>query len=502
MVKMRSKRTIALTIMTVILISLITSLREVRAYTTPNNPADPESLVQPMKANSTSLTILIFINSTIYSDIKDSLNQYIDDLRKSGFEEAIVLNWSDPNPLHVRETLQQFYFNSSLAGALLVGDLPSAEFEMFTEWDYERFPIDLYYMDLDGKWEDYDNDGIFDKHTGKKTDPEIWVGRIKPSNIGNDEISLINLYFKRNHAYRNDSLSLPRRALIYIDDDWVYSATMDQKSFGLLYDNITIVTDKATTNANDYKNRLQQGYEWVLLRSHGTWNRHRFKIPGGEGGKVYSTEYPEINPQVFFYELFLCAAARFTEPDYLAGSIVFENDYGLLAIGSTKLGGMLMHWTFYKAIAEGKTIGEAFKEWFIEWGDGNFVLSGTYIGKKWFYGLTIIGDPTLRLRQPGESEIAELQKQEEEAVRDVPYVKDLRDKVASLTKNQSLLRNYIDNLQGNYSVLENEYDSLRGQLMETRNYLYFFIFTTVILLAGNVFSRVKKLMLQEREPEY
>jgi len=485
---------IVTTLMASILIPTIVGGTEVKSYVTSDKAVDVELVSQPTGTNLTSLIILVFVNSTIYDDIKGSLDQYRQDLKNSGFEDAIILNWSEPNASRIRETLQQFYSNNSLAGTLLIGDLPAAEFEMFTEWDYERFPTDLYYMDLDGDWIDNDNDGVYDEHTGKmKVAPEIWVGRIKASNLGgNDEVSLINNYFNKNHGYRNDVPSLPRRALIYIDDDWVNFANMDENSLKLLYNETTVVTDKATTNADDYKERLRQGYEWVHLRSHGTWNRHQFTVPQGDGGIVYSTEYPEIDPNALFYQLFVCSAAKFTEPDYLAGSIVFKSSHGLLAIGSTKTGSMLMHWTFYDAIANGRTIGDAFKEWFIKWGEGQFGLSGAYTGRKWFYGLTIIGDPTLRLRWLGEKEIAELQKREEEVVNDLPLVINLRQQVDSLEENQSSLISNYGSLNDAHSALQTNYSSLETQLIEITNLLYFFLLTTTILLATTIYLKKTK----------
>jgi len=439
------------------------------------------------EANSTSFIALVLVNSTIYSGVRGSLERYEKDLENFGFEDVIILNWSDPSPLRVRDVLRQFYYNCTLGGALLVGDIPVAEYEMFTEWDYERFPIDLYYMDLDGNWTDSDQDGILDQHVGKKIAPDIWIGRIKTSGLGGDEIGLINDYFEKNHKYRNGELSAPRRALLYVDDDWANYADMDSYSVGLLYDEVTAVTDKATTNASDYVNRLKQGYEWVHIRSHGTWNRHHFMVPVGDGGVIRSTEYKDMDPYALFYQLFVCSSTRFTEPDYLAGEIVFQTDYGLSAIGSTKLGGMLMFWTFYEALARGRTIGDAFKEWFAKWGEGQVALSGGYVGRKWFYGLTIIGDPTLRLRWLGEKEIAELQRREEEVVDDLPLVQDMRRQMDSSQANYSSLRSEYDSLQEFHSVLQASYSAVMVQLEDIKSLLYFFLFVTVVLLTANIY---------------
>lgn len=434
-----------------------------------------------------SLNMLVLVNSTVYVGVKESLERYENDLEDFGFEDVIIMNWSDPNPANIRSTLQHFYSNNTLAGVLLVGDLPAAEYEMFTEWDYERFSTDLYYMDLDGNWTDSDDDGTFDEHVGNIA-PEIWVGRIKTSQLGEDEVLLINDYFEKNHQYRIGSLYTARRALLYLDDDWVNYEIMDSYSIGLLYKDTTVVTEKTTTNETDYKNRLRQGYEWVQLRSHGSWNRHNFMTPGGDGGIVYSSEYAETNPQALFYNLFVCSAARFTQPEYLAGEVVFNTDYGLLALSSTKVGGMLLCWTFYEAIARGKTVGDAFKEWFVKWGEGKYGLSGYYAGRKWSYGMTIIGDPTLRLRWLGENEIAELQKLEEEVIDDLPLVQNLQQRIFDSELDYTSLSGDYSNLSRSYLTLQNSHGKVETQLEDIKSLLYFFLLTTTILLIFSVYS--------------
>lgn len=457
------------------------------------------TLNESVEEAAATLNLLVFVNSSVYGGVKQSLEQYKMDLENFGFESVIVLNWSENNPLRVRETLQQNYLNGSLAGALLVGDLPAAEYEMFTEWDYERFPTDLYYTDLDGNWTDADGDGIFDRHTGKVS-PEIWVGRIKVSGLGVDEITLINNYFEKSHRYREGTLTAPRRALLYVDDDWADHTSMDSYSLGLLYDNVTAVTDRAGTNADDYRNRLSQGYEWVHVRSHGSWSWHRFQAPGSDSGLIRSEEYADIDPWTLFYQFFVCSAARFTEPNYLAGEAVFRTTNGLMAIGSTKMGGMLMFWTFYEALARGRTLGDAFKEWFVKWGEGKVGLSDTYIGRKWSYGLSMIGDPTLRLRWLGEKEIAELQKYEEEVIDDLPLVQDLLEQVSSSQANYSALYDDYSELSDLYNDQRSSNDSLEDALGDIRTSLYFLLVITAGLVVSNVYLIDSKSKL--KSPNY
>ncbi|MCX6841303.1 MAG: T9SS type A sorting domain-containing protein, partial [candidate division WOR-3 bacterium] len=71
---------------------------------------------------------------------------------------------------------------------------------------------------------------------------------------------------------------------------------------------------------------------------------------------------------------------------------VFNKSHGLCAIGSTKSGGMLEFGEFYQPMADGKTIGQAYLEWFKFIADGGFTPTELC----WYYGMTLLGDPFLR----------------------------------------------------------------------------------------------------------
>lgn len=335
----------------------------------------------------------VLVNSSIYSGIESNLTQYVTDLQNEGYS-VNTYTISGGTPQEIRSFIGSALPNG-LVGVLFVGDIPEAWFEMDSDWGHEEFPIDLFYMDLDGNWTDSDEDNIYDGHDHGDGDkkPEIYVGRLKASNIDGDEVSMINGYFEKIHNYRIGGFSLPKRALVYIDDDWVWWAKEDNKALKLVYDETTLVKDEATTNATDYKKRITEGtgYEWVHLRCHGSYRLHRFKIPDGWDGTVNSSDYRSMNPKAIFYQLFVCSAARYTSPNNLAGTIVLATSHGVLVVSSTKTGGMLYFSDFYGPVAQEKSMGVAFQEWFIDHGESD---------PKWFYGLTIIGDPTLQVRRP------------------------------------------------------------------------------------------------------
>ena len=243
----------------------------------------PEHTLLATPSTNEKPLVCILVNSTIYTDIQFSLNRYAVDVENSGLAVKIMETGEllDKTPEGIRSYLQE-NMRHKLEGCLLVGDIPGAWFEM----GVNEFPIDLYYMDLDGVWADSDNDTIYDGHSGDVA-PEIWVGRLRPHDITGDEALLLNKYFDKNHRYRTGALTLPWwRGLLYIDDGGTNINTEDdaKSSLSKIYSELVFVKDRGTTNATDYKNRLNDplGFQWMYLTCHGTHNNHTFMVPPDE----------------------------------------------------------------------------------------------------------------------------------------------------------------------------------------------------------------------------
>jgi len=342
----------------------------------------------------------VVVNSSLYAggQITAGLNQYLQDITDQGYTPILTTS-SFADPAALRSHLANRRATQGLAGAVFVGDLPIANYEIAAHsgWAEENFPCDLYYQDLDGLWIDGDSDGAFDIHAGA-VGSEIWMGRLTTSPLvglhaGRSEASMLNEYFTRNHAYRTGQLSVADNCLGYIDDDWIVGGTswagiMRGAVGGLL----TTVNDGATTTAVDYANRLQTEYEHVLLLAHSNANLHRFKI-GDEwtGGDVTAAELEGIDPQVLFYNLFACSNADFAAVGYMGGEYVFGTDKGLLAVGSSKTGSMQGFSDYFDPLGAGDTFGEAWENWWQKRAAGGFTTSET----DWLYGMTMLGDPLL-----------------------------------------------------------------------------------------------------------
>ena len=322
----------------------------------------------------------VVVNAELYPNISAEIAQYQADLVTAGYSVQVD-TMRGPSAPALRARLAGI---SQLVGAVLVGELPVAWYERaWSGGETEEFPIELYFMDLNGTWGDADADGLYDSHTGS-TAPEIWVGRLYARPLTwDDEVRLMKRYFAKNHAYRMGELQLPDRGLTYVDDDWV---GMDS-SLSLVYSNNTMVEDNNTTRAADYRTRLTDGYEWIEVCCHSSPWGHTWRYNGGYGGTVFNIEIYAIRPHAHFYNLFACSGTRFVEENYSAGWDIFQDDYGLCAIGSAKTGSMLNFQDFNTPLGQGKSIGEAFKTWFIANGESD---------PDWFYGMNILGDPTLK----------------------------------------------------------------------------------------------------------
>jgi len=146
----------------------------------------------------------IIVNSGVYFEIENELNVFTQDLTSAGYSYQVD-TISGMSHAALRTHLASI---TDLVGAIFIGEVPVAWFETDGFGNWEEFPHDLYFCDLDGIYLDGDNDGIYDGHTGNVA-PEIWVGRIYARNLTWDtEVNLLKNYFHRNHLYRVDSLSV------------------------------------------------------------------------------------------------------------------------------------------------------------------------------------------------------------------------------------------------------------------------------------------------------
>ncbi|NPV14501.1 hypothetical protein HPY86_06180 [candidate division WOR-3 bacterium] len=357
----------------------------------------------------------ILVESTLVAPLYAHLETLTADLNNEGYTVA-TYQIQGTSCESLRSFLYQEYQEQRLTSTILIGNLPIAWFQLIDDWNsnrrrdpdegYEEFPCDLYFMDLNGVWEDnmvrYDTfdslipgcDSIYDNHYGDIA-PEIGVSRIYASTIGNP-VPLIAAYLSRCHAYRTGNLRVVDRALVYIDDDWTEWANEWSEQVGFLYPSRVFIADSEQTRIRDYRPRIDTAaYQWLQLCAHSWPGGHAMKYNHGQSWDwFYAESIPRLNPEICFYNLFACSNARFTEPGYCGGRYVFQSASGLGAIGSTKTGSMLEFGDFYAPLGNGTTLAEAFRQWFAAQAADGFEPGEI----SWFYGMTLIGDGLLKPR--------------------------------------------------------------------------------------------------------
>ncbi len=341
-------------------------------------------------------TVAIITDQNIVTPLNTQLTQLETDLAIDGYT-VVSYGLTGGTPEDLKTMLTDLYDTLDLEGALLVGSVPVAWYEVqndFNSYGYADFPCDLFFMDLNGTWLDTMNtgNGKYDGHDGD-LEPEIYVGRLYPHGLGDDTLLLQN-YFVKNHAYRQNTLHLTDRALVFVDDDWYPWATQWANDVGLLYSDIMQFSHPETTRAAVYRPRLDTVQAWVAVFAHSWPQGHQFSYnSGGSYDYYYGAEYTTQDPPSNFYNFFACSFSRFTESANCGGSrAVFNQSYGLASMGSTKTGSMLDFGYFYQPLGDSSNLGEAFRDWF-SYITGNGV---TFDELCWHYGMTLLGDPFLK----------------------------------------------------------------------------------------------------------
>ncbi len=371
--------------------------------------------------------VAIIVENALYGDIGSSLTEYQTDLASKGYGSITSLV-DGGTPEDLRTYLIGLYgAPEGLVGVVFVGNVPYIIYELMQDWDgaggdpaeYEDFPCDLFFMDMDGDW--YDNgaggtvgagNGKYDVWDDPADEIEIWAGRMRVDTLPQlgDPEDVLNNYFLKNHSYRTGTMPAqadPAQGLIYVDDDWgnmVGDYHGDAWCMRQVYGtgNVTSVFDLDSNpgndaTASDYKtNHLPLNYQMAFLRSHG--------YPGGHGfyedyrntfGWVTTSNYRAIDPPALFYSMFVCSGCDYTAEyggyaSYVGGTAAFNQDAGLVSWGSAKTGGMWNDEDFYSVLAEPNAFGPAFVNWF----NASHAAYAEY-APRWWYGMVLIGDPTL-----------------------------------------------------------------------------------------------------------
>ena len=231
----------------------------------------PNRLYSPATGSDRAAAgISILVDSSLYPSITTKLNEYAADLTAQGYS-VFIDTVSGGTPEDIKAWVQGRYAAGS-EGVVFVGDITAA----WAEVSGDVFPCDLFYMDLDGHWEDADTDGDFEIHTAGSGDqgPEVYVARIYAHTLTYDsEANMVNGYLDKAHSFREGTLTQPWRGLEYVDEDWY---NMDV-NLDLLYSDDVVRYDfgHLTTGA-DYLDQMDLGQHFVQVCAHSYSGGHHF----------------------------------------------------------------------------------------------------------------------------------------------------------------------------------------------------------------------------------
>ena len=216
------------------------------------------------------LRISILVDDDLYPAVLTALNEYVADLTTEGYS-VVTETVSGGTPAEIKTWVQNRYAAGS-RGVIFIGDITAA----WAEVSGSVFPCDLFYMDLDGEWEDTDTDGDYDTHSAGTGDegPELYLARLYAHTLNYDsEAAMVNAYFAKARAYRLGSLTQPWRGLEYVDEDW-YSMDVALRH---VYDDHLVRYDFGYfTTATDYLDQMDLGQHFVQVCAHSYSGGHHF----------------------------------------------------------------------------------------------------------------------------------------------------------------------------------------------------------------------------------
>lgn len=420
--------------------------------------SNPETVKQTANAQGTQesvdRSILLLVNGNLYGTIKTSLSTFEQDLIDEGYRVVNATVSEQTSPPEIRDLIKSFYVSTgNLVGVILIGNIKAAYLEIFTgSTDPQTHEVsvyksldacDMYYMDLDGKWEhvvnpDFDEDKppyiahcykfpscdtfrneyivYLDQEAEEwnysqienKTQfkAEIWVSRIMAHNIkipGKNEAEIISDYFERDHNFRIGVNSVSSKG--YMLAAWQESGTgaYQGMNFSTVFETI-IKADNVTKSS--YLTCLgdSKGSKLLFLGAHSAPQMH-----GLYDQSVTTDDLILENKTSLFYILNACSSCRWdqyisfpTNPNYLGGLYVFDTspsrkNNGLGAIGFTGVGGFnwLNYLAGYLRANRDASYGDAYKYWF-----NSMLVDFMCCWPPGALNYVFLGDPTIGPRHP------------------------------------------------------------------------------------------------------
>ena len=351
------------------------------------------------RQDTTKQEFLIIAEHCICDTLINELRTYSEDVHAIYGYGVYLVSVENSDAYELRELIKSYKDNNDkLCGVLLVGDVGEAWYEMIYNGEYEKWPCDLYFMDLDGTWTDSDNDGIFDGHSGNQN-PDIYVARLSAvgmSGLGS-ESTLIRRQLSKSHDFwwKSSFQSSGETALNYVAKDFASSHLGSNLYPVFASHNVVDKRDNgySTFSPADYLSRLNSNdYGLTHLVCHSTTILHQITE-----SDPWVQAYQIINNASGNYAitLFCCYACYWKSNSslYLGGSYLFNMGKTMAVIGSTKNCNLAGERTLYSFFPT-DNLGNAYRNWWANIHGETHVPGDVHAD----YGTTLLGDPTINFR--------------------------------------------------------------------------------------------------------
>ncbi len=353
--------------------------------------------------------VLILVNETLYAnqEAKGKIDRYCTDIGKAFNCTVEVEVTEGGEPSDIRSLIKEYYDNGGLDGVTIIGDQPVQWYDIKDpRFDPGSFACDLYYMDLNGSWEDINSQDEYTWHVDGNGDiePEVFCARIHLSSMSDfgDEVELLSTYLDKNHEYWSGNMVLPQKGAAFVQETWAGMTNTVHYLYG--DNNSDLFESQNNANSTAYiNNGLKGDYSFIQLWCHSSIHGHSFDW----GGSINDVELFEIESNPIGYGIDACHIGAWPEGDgsYITGSYVFGKSKRALTILSGTRSGQSIGWEgkiFFEELGENICFGKAFIDWL-----GDYFIdakgSNDYVDdretKAWHYGYVIVGDPLVCFKE-------------------------------------------------------------------------------------------------------
>jgi len=346
-----------------------------------------------------SQVVAIVVDQSIYSDIQSAISTYVSDVAAL-YDNVTLLVYqsSAATPESLRGFLQSIHQSQGIQGAILVGSLPYARWEL--PWG-EECSLPLFYENLDDIFLDQDSDGLYDYHDwGSNEGVEIWVSWIRPPS--QDPVSALRAYFDKTHDYYSGAYWISRRGLLVITHDWWGAGDPMREAFAELFGEDVDQLGGCEGCYAKLEPYLQlytnNDYAVQNLWAHSCNVGHQFDSDPGEPNWLSSTDLAALPRGPQFSVIWGCHVMDFTgDPgDIFATRYLMGTHNGLAALGVTRGIGTPAQELLIPMLSQSANLGDAVFQYL------NLVTAQDYIYEQYpdelhtfVWDIALVGDPFL-----------------------------------------------------------------------------------------------------------